>query len=518
MALTPRLDQRQSQALVMTPQLQQAIKLLQMSNLELAEFVATELERNPLLDREDAERAGPESGAGESEAAEQAEGAAREAGGDANPDRIATDQAPPETAAQALDVDYDNNWQDNESAGRDADDSGPSLPTLRGLGHGPGQDGDRSKTEDTLTRDVTLREHLLAQLGVEISDPQDRVIGIHLIDALDESGYLVGDLEPIADRLGCDLARVRATLTRLQQFDPAGVFARDLAECLALQLRERDRLDPAMQSLLGHLDLIARRDMVPLSRLCGVDAEDIADMLDEIRSLNPKPGLAFDPVPADPVIPDVLMRSQPGGDWLVELNPDTLPRVLINNAYHARISRAARTKEERHYIADRLQSAAWLVKSLHQRATTILKVATEIVRQQEAFFARGVAHLKPMVLRDIATAIEMHESTVSRVTSNKFISTPRGIYELKYFFSTALPATGGGEAHSAESVRHRIRALIAAERADAVLSDDQIVDILKAEGIELARRTVAKYREGLGIASSIQRRREKNSGWPDRGA
>ena len=219
---------------------------------------------------------------------------------------------------------------------------------------------------------------------------------------------------------------------------------------------------------------------------------------------------------ADPVIPDVLMRSQPGGVWLVELNPDTLPRVLINNAYHARISRAARTKEERHYIADRLQNAAWLVKSLHQRATTILKVATEIVRQQEAFFTHGVAHLKPMVLRDIATVIEMHESTVSRVTSNKFISTPRGIYELKYFFSTALPATGGGEAHSAESVRHRIRALVAAERADAVLSDDQIVDILKAEGIELARRTVAKYREGLGIVSSIQRRREKNSGWPDR--
>lgn len=518
MALTPRLDQRQSQALVMTPQLQQAIKLLQMSNLELAEFVATELERNPLLDREDAERAGVESTAGEPEGAEAADGAVRESGGDPNPDRIATDQAQPETAAQALDVDYDNNWQDAGDSGRDSDNAGPSLPTMRGLGHGHGQEGDQSSTEDTLTRVETLREHLLAQLGVEISDPQDRLIGIHLIDALDEAGYLVGDIELIADRLGCDIARVRATLERLQQFDPAGVFARDLAECLALQLRERDRLDPAMQTLLGHLDLIARREIAPLIRLCGVDSEDIADMLDEIRSLNPKPGLAFDPAPADPVIPDVLMRSQPGGDWLVELNPDTLPRVLINNAYHARISRAARTKEDRQYISDRLQSAAWLVKSLHQRATTILKVATEIVRQQDAFFIHGVTHLKPLVLRDIATVIEMHESTVSRVTSNKFISTPRGIYELKYFFSTALPATGGGDAHSAESVRHRIRALIAAERADAVLSDDQIVDILKAEGIELARRTVAKYREGLGIASSIQRRREKNSGWPDRNA
>ena len=514
MALTPRLDQRQTQALVMTPQLQQAIKLLQMSNLELAEYVAAELERNPLLEREDAERAGAadandptlgETGAGE------ADGTGPEAGDSA---RIATDQAAPETAAQALDVDYDNDWANNDGAGGDSAGADPSLPSLRGLGAGGG--GDRSPVEDTLTRNLTLREHLLAQLGVEIADPRDRLIGVHLIEALDDAGYLTGDLESIAERLGCDIARVQATLARLQQFDPAGVFARDLAECLSLQLREKDRLDPAMQTLLGHLDLIARRELTALSRLCGVDAEDIADMLGEIRSLNPKPGLAFDPAPAEPVIPDVLMRPQPGGEWIVELNPDTLPRVLINNAYHTRVSRAARTKEERHYIAEQLQSAAWLVKSLHQRATTILKVAAEIVRQQEAFFARGVAHLRPMVLRDIAAAIEMHESTVSRVTSNKFIATPRGIYELKFFFTTALPAAGGGEAHSAEAVRHRIRALIAAERADAILSDDQIVDLLKREGIEVARRTVAKYREGLGIASSIQRRREKNSGWPAR--
>jgi RNA polymerase sigma-54 factor len=523
MALTPRLDQRQTQALVMTPQLQQAIKLLQMSNLELAEYVAAELERNPLLEREDAERAGPtdvnepNSGdAGAGETGDPAEGGRADFGGDSA--RIATDEAPPETAAQALDVDYDNDWANNDGVGGDSAATDPSLPSLRGLGAGSDRAGDRPQAEDTLTRDVTLREHLLSQLGVEVADPQDRLIGIHLIEALDEAGYLTGDLDSIAERLGCDVAAVQVTLARLQQFDPAGVFARDLAECLALQLRERDRLDPAMQTLLGHLDLIARREFAQLSRLCGVDAEDTADMINEIRTLNPKPGLAFDPAPDAPVIPDVLMRSQPGGEWIVELNPDTLPRVLINNAYHTRVSRAARTKEERHYIADQLQSAAWLVKSLHQRATTILKVAAEIVRQQDAFFARGVAYLKPMVLRDIAAAIEMHESTVSRVTSNKFIATPRGIYELKYFFSTALPSAGGGEAHSAESVRHRIRALIAAESADAILSDDQIVDILKGEGIEVARRTVAKYREGLGIASSIQRRREKNSDWPGRHA
>ena len=517
MALTPRLDQRQTQALVMTPQLQQAIKLLQMSNLELAEYVAEELERNPLLEREDAERGGSEAAATDPGGAETAEAEAPEIDGNPGPERDATDEASPETAAQALDVDYDNNWQAGEDGtDRDGRTEGPSLPSLSGSGRGRGLDGDRPRAEDSLARDVTLREHLLTQLGVEISDPQDRLIGTHLIDILDEAGYLVGDLEPVAERLGCDVARVHATLERLQQFDPAGVFACDLAECLALQLKDRDRLDPAMRTLLGHLDLLARRDIPALIRLCGVDAEDIADMFDEIRALNPKPGLVFDPAPAEPVIPDVLMRPQPGGGWIVELNPDTLPRVLINNAYHARISRGARTKEERHYIAEQIQSANWLVKSLHQRATTILKVAAELVRQQDKFFARGVAHLRPLVLRDIATAIEMHESTVSRVTSNKFIATPRGIYELKYFFSTALPASGGGAAHSAESVRHRIRALIEAERADAVLSDDQIVDILKTEGIEVARRTVAKYREGLGIASSVQRRREKNSAWPVR--
>ena len=515
MALTPRLDHRQTQALVMTPQLQQAIKLLQMSNLELAEYVAGELERNPLIEPEDAERGGPESAAVEPGSPRTMDTEAPEGGGEPSLERIPTDEAPPETAAQALDVDYDNNWAGgDDGTDRNGRAEGPSLPSFSGAGRGRGQIGDQPRAEDSLTRDVTLREHLLAQLGVEISDPQDRLIGTHLIDALDEAGYLVGGLEPVAERLGCDAERVRSTLGQLQQFDPAGVFARDLAECLALQLKEIDRLDPAMQTLLGHLDLIARRDFSALTRLCGVDADDIADMLEEIRALNPKPGLVFDPAPAEPIIPDVLMRPQPGGVWIVELNPDTLPRVLINNAYYAKVNRAARTKEERHYIAEQFQSANWLVKSLHQRATTILKVAAEIVRQQQMFFARGVAHLKPLVLRDIATAIEMHESTVSRVTSNKFIATPRGIYELKYFFSTALAATGGGEAHSSESVRHRIRALIEAERAEAVLSDDQIVDILKTENIEVARRTVAKYREGLGIASSVQRRREKNSAWP----
>ncbi|MBM3565140.1 MAG: RNA polymerase factor sigma-54 [Alphaproteobacteria bacterium] len=505
MTLTPRLDQRQTQALVMTPQLQQAIKLLQMSNLELADYVAQELERNPLLEREDAERGG-------SEPAAETEGAPTEPADEANQatDRVTDDANATETANDAIDADDDRDWTGASEGAGNADR--PTLPSLAG-GGGRRFDGDLPDATETLTRSETLREHLLAQLGLEIPDAGDRLIGTHLIDLVDEAGYIAGDpvqaLAQIADRLGCTSAHVETVLQRLQQFDPPGVLARTLAECLALQLRDKDRLDPAMRTLLDHLDLLAKRDLAQLGRLCGVDAEDITDMIAEIRALDPKPGLAFDPAPATPVIPDVLMRSQAGGNWIVELNPDTLPRVLVNNVYYARVTQAARTKEDRHYLTEQMQNANWLVKSLHQRATTILKVATEIVRQQEMFFIHGIAHLRPLVLRDIATVIEMHESTVSRVTSNKYIATPRGIYELKYFFSTALPASGDGGTHSAESVRHRIRTLIEAEKADAVLSDDQIVDVLKAEGIAIARRTVAKYREGLGIASSVQRRREK---------
>ncbi len=309
--------------------------------------------------------------------------------------------------------------------------------------------------------------------------------------------------------LGCEPARVEAVLARLQQFDPAGVFARDLPECLALQLRDRDRLDPAMRTLLDNLPLLATRNLAALMRVCQVDAEDVAEMIAEIKSLDPRPGLAFDPPLAQPVVPDILMRAQPEGGWIVELNAETLPRVLVNNRYHAQVSRVARNKAEKDYLTDRLQAANWLVKSLHQRATTILKVAAEIVRQQDAFFRRGVQALRPLILRDIAEAIGMHESTVSRVTSNKHMATPRGVYELKYFFTSSIPASSGGEAHSAEAVRHLIRSMIDREPAAATLSDERIVELLQRDGVDIARRTVAKYREAMRIPSSVQRRREK---------
>jgi RNA polymerase sigma-54 factor len=492
MALGPRLDLRQSQSLVMTPQLQQAIKLLQLSNLELDTFIDQELERNPLLEREDSE---PPEAADVSDAPEPAPAG----------DEPMLDGQTRASAEDSLDVDYDNLYN-NDSASDSAGSEAFGQWSGSGGRH-DFSDGD-GDFDQILAGDVSLRDHLVAQINMDFSAPADRLIGLHLVEMLDESGYLIGDVADIAAKLDCPLDTVLGVLARAQRFDPAGIFARSLKECLALQLAEKNRLDPAMQALLDNLDLLARRDLAGLMKVCGIDAEDLSEMIAEIKALDPKPALRFDSVVAQPVTPDVLMRRTADGGWLVELNSDTLPRVLVNSRYYAKVSGAARNREEKAYLSERYQSANWLVKSLHQRATTILKVAAELVRQQEAFFRLGVQHLRPLVLRDIAGAISMHESTVSRVTSNKYIATPRGIYELKYFFTQAIGSNDGGDAHSAESVRHRIKALIDAE-GKRVLSDDRLVEMLKNEGIDIARRTVAKYREGMNIPSSVQRRREK---------
>ncbi|MGE4278548.1 MAG: RNA polymerase factor sigma-54 [Magnetospirillum sp.] len=492
MALTPRLDLRQSQSLVMTPQLQQAIKLLQLSNLELTAFIEQELERNPLLEREDGERAEPEA----PPEPEIQQPAAEEP---------MLDGMTQSSAEDGMDVDYDNLYN-NDSAADGL--GGEAFGQWGQTGGHHGFDDGENNLEQMVAGEISLRDYLVAQLNVDVLDPAQRLIGLHLIEMLDESGYLIGDLSELAARLGCEIAAIEAVLVKVQRFDPVGVFARSLKECLALQLAERNRLDPAMQALLDNLEMLAKRDLAGLMKVCAIDAEDLAEMIGEIKALDPKPALRFDHVVAQPVTPDVLMRRNQDGSWMVELNSDTLPRVLVNQRYYAQVSDQTRKRDDKTYLSERFQSANWLVKSLHQRATTILKVATELVRQQDAFFRHGVQHLRPLVLRDIAGAIGMHESTVSRVTSNKYIATPRGIYELKYFFTQAIGSNDGGDAHSAEAVRHRIKGLIDAE-GKQVLSDDRIVEILKAEGIDIARRTVAKYREGMNIPSSVQRRREK---------
>jgi len=499
MALSQRLDLRQTQALVMTPQLQQAIKLLQMSNIELAVFVDQELEQNPLLDRDERD---PEAGTAvvaevDAGAADPVVPARSEQAG------LATTEPP----LAGEDIDQWDAAAGSEGEG-DYDLAGDPEAWRQRNGQ-PDDGGDRlAGLDQGRAHPENLRDHLVAQLGLEIVEPVDRIIAAYLIDLLDDAGYLTDDLASVAAILGCPLARVEAVLGRLQRFDPPGVFARNLAECLALQLRERNRLDPAMQALLDNLPLLAARDGASLMRLCSVDAADLAEMIAEIRSLDPKPGLALDPVTAQIVVPDIIMRPQPHGTWLVELNSETLPRVLVNNRYYATVARGASRKADKEYLTERLQSANWLVKSLHQRAITILRVASEIVNQQSAFFQHGVQFLRPLILRDIAAAINMHESTVSRVTTNKFMMTPRGIYELKYFFTSSIQASSGGDAHSAEAVRFRIKALIDAEAGSEVLSDERIVDILSKDGVDIARRTVAKYRESLRIPSSVQRRRE----------
>jgi RNA polymerase sigma-54 factor len=370
-------------------------------------------------------------------------------------------------------------------------------------------DAEIASLEATLAGEIGLAEHLERQLGLATRDSRERLIGRHLIDAIDEAGYCSAPADEIAERLGAAPAEVERVLALIQSFDPPGIGARNLAECLAIQLRERDRLDPAMAALLGRLDLVAKRDFPALRRLCGVDDEDLADMLAEIRALEPKPGRAFGAAPLEVLVPDVIVRAAPDGSWMVELNPETLPRVLVNQSYYTRVAKTARGEADKAFLADCFQSASWLARSLDQRAKTIVKVAAEIVRQQDGFFRHGVAFLRPLTLKTVADAIGMHESTVSRVTSNKAIGTARGTFEMKYFFTAAIAGRAGPETHSSEAVRHRIRQLVDAEPADDVLSDDALVQKLKSEGIDIARRTVAKYREALRIPSSVERRRLK---------
>ena len=497
----PKLELRQGQSLVMTPQLQQAIKLLQLSNVELAEYCEAELEKNPLLERDDRE-AVPLSDTPENVAE----------GGSTERADVALSRDDFSKTSDMDEAAHDNVYDSGETPRKSAE--GPqsgSLTDWTTVKSGNVYDGEDG-LEASVAADATLKDHLEKQLSIAALLPEDRMILLALIDVVDETGYLRADLTDVADRLGCEIEDVQAVLGVLQGFDPVGVGARDLAECLSLQLQAKDRLDPAMQAMLTRLDLVARRDMPQLTHLCGVDAEDISDMIAEIRQLNPKPGLAFGSEPVTPVVPDVFVKEGPDGGWLVELNSDTLPRLLVNNQYYGTVAKGARDKDSKNYLSDCLNNANWLVKSLDQRARTILKVASEIVRHQDAFLTHGVRHLRPLNLRIIADAISMHESTVSRVTSNKYVATPRGLFELKYFFTASIQSVGGAESHSAEAVRDRIREMIENEEPSEILSDDRIVSLLTADGVNIARRTVAKYREALRIPSSVERRRLKAGG------
>ncbi len=493
MALAPKLQQKQAQGLTMTPQLQQAIKLLAMTNLELQLFVEEQLESNPLLERgtgtenrrgEETPEIKPDEGSAQELQLSEVSSAAIEAL-DVAADVLEPESSPSELPSTGGDIDW-------SKAG-----SGGSFNASSGY----------DKLANT-TAEKTLKQHLSEQLAMAFSSDTERMIGAYLIDQVDENGYLQTDLTEMTHRLGLKDGQIEEVLKTLQGFEPSGVMARSLSECLALQLRDQNRLDPPMQALLDNLELLARHDLDTLASVCSLDREALGAYIKRLKALAPKPGLAYGSDVAQAVEPDVFVRGRPDGGWSVELNAETLPRVLVNARYYTEVCSASQDEDVKTYMTECAQNASWLVKSLDQRARTILKVASEIVRQQDGFFAYGVNHLRPLTLKTIAEAIDMHESTVSRVTSQKYMATSRGLFELKYFFSTSIASVDGGEAHSAESVKNKIKILISEETSpQTVMSDEKIVRLLRDQGIDLARRTVAKYREMLGIPSSVQRRR-----------
>ena len=497
-----KLEPRQTQKLVITPQLRQAIKLLQLSAMDLQSYIENEIRENPLLSAAERPEEGIASAASSPEIAANGNGEPDVPAFDAREGSIEIDQdfepqAPGdtlyETGTPAFSYDAGAEW--NTSAG--------AAP--------PGDEYDPFATAAT---GITLAGHLNEQAQLAFADPQDKFVASYLIDLVDAAGYIRTPLEEVAVALSLEIEEIERVLSVLQGFDPPGVCARDLAECLALQLQEKDRYDIFMERLLEHLDLIAACDFQRLRKICGVDADDMRDMMAELRQLNPRPGAGFEKAEVETLVPDVIIKRGPDGAWKAELNPNAAPSLAVDRAYYASLKGRCRSDADRSYLSDRLSSANWLVKSLEQRLSTILKVATAVIEEQSAFFDNGVRHLRPLNLRQIATKIGMHESTVSRVTSNKAIATPRGIFEMKYFFTSAIASAGASnEAHSSEAVRDRIKELILNEQADVILSDDRIVTFLKAEGIEIARRTVAKYREALRIPSSAARRRQKRAAY-----
>ncbi len=501
MALSTKLEMRQGQQLVMTPQLQQAIRLLQLSNMELMQYVETELERNPLLEPD-----------------ESTEAPARPEG-EPPPDFNKTEETPANTddswldlgkpvaeAEGGLDTDYENVYSDSSASEAGGDPGQSGWANVRQRGNGADDD---VNIEAFVANELSLHQHLSEQMPLVLKEPAERLIGQYLIDMVDEAGYLPGDLSLLPEKLGAPPELVDRVLANLQTLDPPGVFARSLKECLALQLKEQNRYDPVIAAFLDNLHLLASHNLAALRKAVGVEMDELMEIVQEIKRLNPKPGLKYGSVQMQPVVPDVLVRAAPDSSWIVELNAETLPRVLVNRTYLTTVSKGPASAADRNYLLECLQTANWLVKSLDQRARTILRVAEEIVRQQDGFFTHGVQYLRPLNLKTVADAISMHELTVSRVTSNKYMATSRGIFELKYFFTSSIASNEEGEAHSSEAVRHRIRQMIDGETPASVLSDDKIVEKLKGDGIDIARRTVAKYREAMRIPSSVQRRRDK---------
>ena len=497
MALGPRLDLRQSQSLVMTPQLQQAIKLLALSNLEIENYIAEEVEKNPLLETGDVSA---------DVRSEQSDSQLEPESGAQGSDEILS-AGPPETESK-LDMEgAADQFASSSMAPSDGGLDGQLGMNGSGASSVSGAGGEPPDFENMLVAETTLADHLMEQAGAILSG-RDLFVAQHIIDQVDECGYLQADLLELSHRLGVERDLVKRILREVQTLEPVGVGARDLSECLALQAKEADRYDPAMAKMIDNLDLLAKGALPQLKRICSIDDEDLMDMISEIRGYDPKPGLKIGGGDVQAVVPDIFIAER-AGKWLIEVNSATLPKVLVNRTYYSELKDGAQDKASKEWLNECLMDANWLIKALDQRQRTIVKVATEIVKQQEEFFRKGVEHLRPLTLKNVADEIEMHESTVSRVTSNKYLSCSRGTFELKYFFTSGIQSSTGGEAASAEAVKSHIKALIDGEDPKKILSDDKLVALLKEKGFNIARRTVAKYREALGLGSSVQRRRQK---------
>lgn len=486
-----RLDIKQQQSMVMTQSLQQSIKLLQLSSLELKDYIAEEVEQNPLLQVE-------------SDSDDFTDG--DEGDNDRNSEN--NDQSTASNTSDTKELDYQEPDWDRDGTISSAVYENESQVFER-VNNGTSSYGDSEYNIEENSTDITLKEHLLEQIYVDISCPIKRMIALHLTDMLNDNGYIEEIPKQFAASLGCTEKDITETLALVQTLDPAGVFARNLSECLALQLKDKNRLDPAMEVLLDNLELLAKGDFPRLRKLCHVSGEDLSEMIAEIKALNPKPGNNFASEVVQSMLPDVFLRREQDGTWGVELNSNILPKLLINRTYYTQVKSKTRDKEGRKYLSDQLYTASWLVKALDQRAQTILKVAAEIVAQQRDFFEKGICHLRPLTLADIAAVVNLHESTVSRVTTNKYIATHRGMYEMKYFFSSSLGDNHGSDNHSSKTVKYLIKELVNNETPDQILSDERIAELLQEKHIDIARRTVAKYREAIGIASSAERKREK---------
>lgn len=484
-ALHQKLALKQTQKLVITPQLRQSIALLQLTNLELNACLGALVEANPLLQLDE---------------------------DDANPstDEHGDDESNQQDAATNDDGNHDGDAHD------DAHDADPPL------NHDPARTTPRSGYGDGVNHDAfdvlrrrekNLVDHLAEQVGYAFDDPAQRLIGRYLVSLVDERGYLVDSVDQVAATLDVSVAEIEAVLDIIHGFDPPGIMARSVDECLRIQLRERGTLDAPMAVLLDHLDRLAKHDFITLQRLCGLDQESLRNKITELRLLNPKPGHAYysgeNIIPS--IVPDIFVRARSDGEWDISLNNDHLPRLLFDRSYYHRISLSADQKDQKDFITTCFNDAKWIIKSIDQRARTILRVAVAIIRHQDAFLLHGIDQLRPLTLRQIADNLELHESTISRVVANKYIATPRGTLPMKAFFSAALSSTDGGDGHATASIRMRIKTLIEQETTTSILSDNHIVDLLQRDGIKIARRTVAKYREASGFPSASQRRRRRQN-------